>query len=72
MEDKKVIEISLLDYPAHRPIAGGYESLDEDKIKEILDLYGLETILKDAGMKEWEVLEVLHDRGFIDLEVYDE
>jgi hypothetical protein len=44
--------------------------MDVEKIKQILWDYGLETILRDAGMKEWEVLEVLHDRGFIDLEAY--
>ncbi len=44
--------------------------MDAEDIKDILDKYGLETILQDAGLKEWEVLEVLHDRGFIDLEAY--
>lgn len=44
--------------------------MNEDDIKDILDKFGLETILNDAGLKEWEVLDVLHDRGFIDLETY--
>lgn len=66
----RIYEVWIVTSPANKSVRSGFGMLDEEDIRTILDKYGLETILQDAGLKEWEVLEVLHDRGFIDLEVY--
>jgi len=46
--------------------------MDLKKIEEALDLYGLSTILKDSGLDEVYVLDLLIDMGYINLEEYFE
>ena len=44
--------------------------MTKSEINEILDAYGLEMILEDSGLVIADVVDILEELGFIDLEQY--
>jgi len=52
-----------------------FEGHMTERYEEILDMieaYGFERILEDAGMKQADVLSILDELGFVDLEIYED
>jgi len=43
---------------------------DEDEIMELIERYGFEWIIGEFDMKLWQVLDLLNQLGYIDLERY--
>jgi len=49
--------------------------MGDKRYEEVLDMiesYGFERILEDSGMKQADVLLLLDELGFVELEMYDD
>lgn len=46
--------------------------LTKSEIEEMLDAYGLERILEDNDKSLVEIIDILADLGYLDLEMYQE
>lgn len=46
--------------------------MTKSEIEDLLDKYGLERILEDSGLVIADVIDILEETGFIDLEQYIE
>lgn len=44
----------------------------DQSTKQLIRLYGFEQILNDAGLRKDEVLQILDDLGYINLESYQD
>jgi hypothetical protein len=44
----------------------------KEEVEYILEAYGLDRILEDNQMKLVDILEILNDLGYIDLEQYED
>ena len=44
----------------------------EQLVAKIMRNYGFDQILRDHGLSKSEVLQVLHDHGYLDLDRYEE
>jgi len=44
--------------------------MDNDVFIQLAEDYGLETILEQNDLEEWQVLKILFDSGLLDLEDY--
>ena len=44
----------------------------EQLVAKIMRNYGFDQILRDHDLSKSEVIQVLHDRGYIDLEWYED
>lgn len=44
----------------------------DNNIKKLVDAYGFEYLLKKAGLSKFEVLQLLQDFGYIDLDEFEE
>lgn len=44
----------------------------EQLVRKLMKEYGFDQILRDHGLSKSEVLQVLHDHGYLDLERYED
>ena len=44
----------------------------EQLVAKIMKEYGFDQILRDHGLSKSEVIQVLHDHGYIELERYED
>lgn len=46
------------------------KSFLNDMFVQLADDYGLETILEQNDLEEWQIIELLYQRGLLDLDDY--